>query len=156
MICEVCWDGPWTLSFGLSQSHGHGSWLVCEVALSGGCGPASPIQAHERGVPSCFRKNFRLQLVTFLAHSNKWSTNNQTGSQIMSVFKGFFNQSGRIRMRGFKTAEKYWANTDFKIMALQVNGFWNFVSGYKSNFLILRPNSEPLYMFLDALAMQKI
>ena len=31
---EVCWDGLWTLSFGLSQSHGHGPWLVCEVALS--------------------------------------------------------------------------------------------------------------------------
>jgi hypothetical protein len=31
---EVSWDGLWTLSFGLSQSHGHGSWLVCEVALS--------------------------------------------------------------------------------------------------------------------------
>ena len=26
--------GPfWTLSFGLSQFHGHGTWLVCEVAL---------------------------------------------------------------------------------------------------------------------------
>jgi hypothetical protein len=33
MISEVCWDGLWTLSFGLSQFHGHGSWLVCEVAL---------------------------------------------------------------------------------------------------------------------------
>ena len=33
MILEVCWDGLWTLSFGLSQFHGHGSWLVCEVAL---------------------------------------------------------------------------------------------------------------------------
>jgi hypothetical protein len=33
-ILEVCWDGFWTLSFGLSQFHGHGSWLVCEVALS--------------------------------------------------------------------------------------------------------------------------
>ena len=31
---EVCWDGLWTLSFGLSQFHGHGSWLMCEVALS--------------------------------------------------------------------------------------------------------------------------
>jgi hypothetical protein len=27
-------DGLWTLSFGLSQFHGHGSWLVCEVALA--------------------------------------------------------------------------------------------------------------------------
>ena len=27
-------DGLWTLSFRLSQFHGHGSWLVCEVALS--------------------------------------------------------------------------------------------------------------------------
>ena len=30
---EVSWDGLWTLSSGLSQFHGHGSWLVCEVAL---------------------------------------------------------------------------------------------------------------------------
>ena len=34
MILEVCRDGFWTLPFGLSQFHGHGSWLVCEVALS--------------------------------------------------------------------------------------------------------------------------
>jgi hypothetical protein len=33
MILEVYWDGIWTLSFGLSQFHGHGSWLVCEVTL---------------------------------------------------------------------------------------------------------------------------
>ena len=32
-MLEVCWDGLWTLSFGLSQFHSHGSWLVCEVAL---------------------------------------------------------------------------------------------------------------------------
>ena len=34
MILGVCWGGLWTLSFGLSQFHGHGSWLVWEVALS--------------------------------------------------------------------------------------------------------------------------
>ena len=33
MMVEVCWDGLWTLSFGLSQFHGHNSWLVCEVTL---------------------------------------------------------------------------------------------------------------------------
>jgi hypothetical protein len=33
---EVPWDGLRTLSFGLSQFHGLGSWLVCEVALSEG------------------------------------------------------------------------------------------------------------------------
>ena len=33
MISEVCRDGLWTLSFGLSQCHGHDSWLGCEVAL---------------------------------------------------------------------------------------------------------------------------
>ena len=27
-------DSFWTLSCGLSQYHGHGSWLVCEVALN--------------------------------------------------------------------------------------------------------------------------
>ena len=34
MILEVSWDGLCTLSFGLSQFHGHGSWLVCEVVLN--------------------------------------------------------------------------------------------------------------------------
>ena len=34
MMLEVPWDNLWTLSFGLSQFHGHGSWLVCKVALS--------------------------------------------------------------------------------------------------------------------------
>ena len=34
MILEVSWDGLWTLSFGLSQSHGHGSWLMHEVQPS--------------------------------------------------------------------------------------------------------------------------
>ena len=34
MILEVCWDGLWTLSFGLSQFHSHGSWLVCELTVS--------------------------------------------------------------------------------------------------------------------------
>ena len=34
MVLEVTKDGLWTRSFGLSQFHGHGSWLVCEVALS--------------------------------------------------------------------------------------------------------------------------
>ena len=33
MSLEVCWDGLRMLSFGLSQFHGHGSWLMCEVAL---------------------------------------------------------------------------------------------------------------------------
>ena len=33
MDLEVDWDGLWTLSFGLSQSHGHGSWPMSEVAL---------------------------------------------------------------------------------------------------------------------------
>ena len=33
MTLGVFWDGLWTLSFGLPQFHGHGSWLVCEVAL---------------------------------------------------------------------------------------------------------------------------
>ena len=31
---RVCWDGLWTLSFGLTQFHGHGSWLVWKVALN--------------------------------------------------------------------------------------------------------------------------
>ena len=34
VIMEVCWDGLWILSFGLPQFHGHGSRLMCEVALT--------------------------------------------------------------------------------------------------------------------------
>jgi hypothetical protein len=33
MILRVSWDGLGTLSFELSQFHGHGSWLMCEVSL---------------------------------------------------------------------------------------------------------------------------
>jgi light-regulated signal transduction histidine kinase (bacteriophytochrome) len=33
MMLEVCWDDLKTLSIRLSQFHGHGSLLVCEVAL---------------------------------------------------------------------------------------------------------------------------
>jgi hypothetical protein len=36
VILEVSWDVLWTLSFELSQFHGRGSWLVCEMALSVG------------------------------------------------------------------------------------------------------------------------
>ena len=39
MILEVCWDGLWTRLFGLSQLHGHGSWLMCEVALIASTNP---------------------------------------------------------------------------------------------------------------------
>ena len=34
MISEVIWDSLRTLSYGLSQFHGHNSWLMCEVTLS--------------------------------------------------------------------------------------------------------------------------
>ena len=34
MISEVSWDSLRTLSYGLSQFHGHNSWLMCEVVLS--------------------------------------------------------------------------------------------------------------------------
>ena len=30
---KVSWGGLQTLSYGLLQFYGHGSWLVCEVAL---------------------------------------------------------------------------------------------------------------------------
>ena len=33
MTLKVCWDGLQTLSFGLSQFHGHGSQLVCEAMI---------------------------------------------------------------------------------------------------------------------------
>ena len=33
MILEVPWDGLWTLFLGSHNFHGHGSWLLCEVAM---------------------------------------------------------------------------------------------------------------------------
>ena len=33
MVLEVSWNGPWALSFGLSQPHGHSPWVMCEAAL---------------------------------------------------------------------------------------------------------------------------
>ena len=33
MSLEVCWDSLWIVSFGLLQFHGHGSWVMCEMAL---------------------------------------------------------------------------------------------------------------------------
>jgi hypothetical protein len=54
MILEVCWDGLWTLYFGLSQSHGHSSWLMrlgahdhyTSSILIGGKGGAGPSLLH--------------------------------------------------------------------------------------------------------------
>jgi hypothetical protein len=44
MILEVCSAGLWKLSFGLSQFHGHGAWLVCEAEPYIGCSyPYPPI-----------------------------------------------------------------------------------------------------------------
>ena len=48
MILEVCWDNLWTLCFGLSQFHGHGSWLVCEVY-------PRPLIAWKLGLTTCTR-----------------------------------------------------------------------------------------------------
>ena len=58
MALEVCWDGLGTLSFGLSQFHGHGNWLVCEVALC----PRSLL-----ALANCTSSAFRLPLFQFRA-----------------------------------------------------------------------------------------
>jgi hypothetical protein len=52
MILEVSWDELHTLSFRLSQFHGHGSWLVCEVALKLGLKAPSLVGQDERSGPS--------------------------------------------------------------------------------------------------------
>jgi hypothetical protein len=62
MILEVCWDGLWTLSFGLSQFHGHGSWLVCEVVLR------SPSREEKGGGPYTHLTNFHQ--VNFASHAD--------------------------------------------------------------------------------------
>ena len=50
---EVCWDGLWTLSFGLSQFCGQGSWLVCEVTpytrATPGLGHANQLSSSAKG-----------------------------------------------------------------------------------------------------------
>ena len=45
----TCWDGLWALSFGLSQFHGHGSWLMCEVPQRQiPLGVVTPLSTHSR------------------------------------------------------------------------------------------------------------
>jgi hypothetical protein len=34
MILEISWDSLWMLAFDLSQFHRHGSWPMCELALT--------------------------------------------------------------------------------------------------------------------------
>jgi hypothetical protein len=54
MTLELSWDdGLWTLSFGLLQSHGHGSWLVCEVASPQLSWFRNPKQATRQLVGTC-------------------------------------------------------------------------------------------------------
>ena len=53
MILDVSWDNLWTLSFGLSRFHGHGSWLVCEVALS----EVSIQLDQHKSLGTCFRSS---------------------------------------------------------------------------------------------------
>ena len=65
MILEVCWDGLWTLSFGLSQFHGHGSWLVCEVALRVGLDYGSVPGRIEHGQDPSVSKSNRLHVDIF-------------------------------------------------------------------------------------------
>ena len=52
MTLEVWWDGLWTLSFGLPQFHGHGSWLVCEVAGPNNKDTTSKPVSKQVGLPS--------------------------------------------------------------------------------------------------------
>ena len=47
MISEMSWDGLWTLSFGLSQLDGHGSWLLCEMFLNHGKGELARVGCHD-------------------------------------------------------------------------------------------------------------
>ena len=73
MTLEVCWDGLWTLSFGLSQLHGHGSWLVCEVALS----PKYDMDVYNAtlfggGVVSLVKQKTRPSCIRTYFYINKW------------------------------------------------------------------------------------
>ena len=46
MILEMSWGGLWTL-FGLSQFHGHGSSLLCEMVLNHGKGRLAKVGYHD-------------------------------------------------------------------------------------------------------------
>ena len=51
MILEVYWDGVGHFIFGLSQFHGHGTWLMCEVALILPRGFSGAQQTWSRWIP---------------------------------------------------------------------------------------------------------
>jgi hypothetical protein len=61
MTLEVSWDGLWTLSFGLPQLHGHGSWLVHEVA---------PRRKHPQDKCSKFVNHYRILIVNLIGEAH--------------------------------------------------------------------------------------
>ena len=62
----VLGDGLWTLSFGLSEFHGHGPWLVCEVAVNTVISVSSFLSsAHHNITPSTLQVVVGHNYVTF-------------------------------------------------------------------------------------------
>ena len=73
MVLQVSWDGLWTLSFGLSQFHGRGSWLVCESGREWWVLHLKHL-SHTRSVLHGFGSLLGRPLYTFCwALTNSWS-----------------------------------------------------------------------------------
>ena len=84
MILEVSWDALWTLPFGLSQYPGHGSWLMCEVALTS-------LLTTSKRASAPLKNNIAYQIQAIAA---TLEDTNPTNKDIYLTYKEFTNAFG--------------------------------------------------------------
>ena len=136
MILEVSWDNLWTLSFGLSQFHSHGSWLVCEVVLNQN---PSVHKFNRLHVVICWVLGYLFEAYSFDSikgmgpFSESWtSTGYFSNSTVSSVTRGRFSPF---------IVEKVKGCSSFPIIfGARTN--MSFIVRMKIRMLIPRPNSR--------------
>ena len=100
MCLEVWWDGLRTRSFGLSQFHGHSSWLVCEVALISILGSQIIQLSRRKPLPNSSYKTWRklncLIQATLAEPSDAVRSPRGKGSRVVSNASVPWISSGRL------------------------------------------------------------
>ena len=128
MILEVCWDSLRTLSFWLSQSHGHGSWLECEVALS---------VHHGRFIFVCIWRPIHFQYIIERTHTRRRSFrlfSSVSGFQDLAQISYLLHQIyNRNTIAGSSLGERIFIYFEKLRFASQRTEFFNFCFYQKIN-----------------------
>ena len=129
MILEVSWDGLWTLSLGLSQSHGHNSWLMCEVTLR----VPTPLELH------CLTKEVVWAIpskLVFILFYHVW------GPTWMKIdWNSIWSRPGHVWLHN--TLEGPWPH--YMILEVSWDGLWTLSLGLSQSWsrLLARVWSDP-------------